>query len=486
MCASLKHGQGDTIDKSLISGYCSIRKNTMATDQIREMRKISIVTMLSGAVEWYCFMLFGLVTGVVFNSSSLFTSPTWSEFTKASVGWLVFALGFAARPFGAVFFGNLGDKAGRKASVIASLMTMGISTFIIGCLPCYDKAGVWSIVLLQFFYLVQCFGLGGSWGGGILMAFENADPKKKAFYAAVPQAGLPAGLTLAGLVLLVPYKLWHTQFLIWGWRVGFWIAILFAFLVLYIKVHIMETRDFQELQKKLEAAEKAQKQQAMPLVKMFKNYWKTILLGIGTRWIDGTMYNVFAVWSLSYLTRPKEAGGLICMDQGTSLLLNIIFALVNIPMVFFTGALADKFGKGKIYSIGALSCAIWTIPGLLILEKYGSNPAISLLVIIIGWSICYSGIWATLGSLWSQLFETEVRYSAISFVYHAPAFFVGGLVPYICEFLASRDNGHVLYIGIFAAAVALVSLWSGIALQRRHDRQVALSSNHETESPCPG
>jgi MFS family permease len=435
-------------------------------DQTRQMRRVSIVTLLSGAVEWYCFLLFGLATGIEFTPSKIFSDPTWSPFMAASIGWIIFAIGYIARPFGAMFFGSMGDRLGRKKSVMASLLVTGFSTFLIGCIPEYHQIGVWAVVFLQLFRITQCFGMGGSWGGGILMAFENADPKKKGFYASIPQAGLAVGLALAGVILLVPYKLISLEsFNAWGWRISFWVAVLFAFLVAYIKTHMMETKDFQALQAKVEAQEKAQKQQAMPLRTMFTKYWKTLLLGVGTRWIDGTWYNVIAVWILSYVITK---GG---MNQGTSVLMNIIFAICIIPMILWAGKLTDKFTKGRIYIIGALGSGIFAIPGLLLIQKYPRNFWIVLIVIIIGWSVIYSFVWGSIAGLWSQMFETEVRYSGISFVYHAPSVLVAGCVPFICNWLQSITGG-LLGVGIFCLFVGLVSAWCGLMLKRRHARHV--------------
>jgi MFS family permease len=451
-------------------------------DQIKKMRKVSIVTLLSGAVEWYCFLLFGLATGIEFNATGIFSNPNWSEFTKSSVGWIIFAVGYIARPFGAMFFGSMGDRLGRKKAVIASLLTMGISTFLIGCLPEFHQIGVWSIVLLQLLRVIQCFGMGGSWGGGILMAFENADPKKKGFYAAIPQAGLPVGLALAGVVLLIPYSISKNAFDAFGWRVSFWFAVLLAFLVLYIKVHMMETKDFQELQKKVEAQEKEAKKQAMPLKIMFTKYWKTLLLGCGTRWIDGTWYNVIAVWTLGYLTLSVAKGGHVGMSQSNSLIINIIFSVCIIPMIFLAGKLSDKFGKARIFMIGALSCGIFAVPGLLLFQHFASNFWVITIIIVIGWSGLYSLVWGSIASLWSQLFETEVRYSGISFVYHAPSVIVAGIVPFVANWLQSLAHGGLIGIGIFCLIIGIISTLCGYELKKRHAKQMALEGKSGIEN----
>lgn len=432
-------------------------------NQSASLKKVALVTLLGGAVEWYCFLLYGQAAGTVFNK--VFFSGVSDPYSAQILSYISFAIGYLARPFGAMFFGNYGDKLGRKFTVIASLGFMGVSTFAIGWIPSYDKIGVAAPILLQVFRLTQCFGMGGKWGGGILMAFENADPKERAFYAAIPQMGLPVGLALASFLLAVPsYFLPESAFLNYGWRVSFMVSAVLIVLIMYIRLNIMETKDFSEAQEKVKQKEQEEKKMAMPLLEMFRNYWKTLLLGIGTRWIDGVFYNVFAVFTLSYATQQ------LGVSQSVMYGINIIFALVSMPFVLKAGKLADKWGKGRLFCLSSIACGIVAVPGLLLIQYSGGNPLIITLVIIVGWSICYAGIWGVLGSLWAQLFETEVRYSGISFVYHAPSFLVAGIVPSLCTYFLKISNGSVMIIGIFVVFVSIVSTICGYIMQKRHDK----------------
>lgn len=435
-------------------------------NQSASLKKVALVTLLGGAVEWYCFLLYGQAAGTVFNK--VFFSGVSDPYSAQILSYISFAIGYLARPFGAMFFGNYGDKLGRKFTVIASLGFMGVSTFAIGWIPSYDKIGVAAPILLQVFRLTQCFGMGGKWGGGILMAFENADPKERAFYAAIPQMGLPVGLALASFLLAVPsYFLPENVFLNYGWRVSFMVSAVLIVLIMYIRLNIMETKDFSEAQEKVKQKEEEEKKMAMPLLEMFRNYWKTLLLGIGTRWIDGVFYNVFAVFTLSYATQQ------LGVSQSVMYGINIIFALVSMPFVLKAGKLADRWGKGRLFCLSSIACGIVAVPGLLLIQYSGGNPLIITLVIIVGWSICYAGIWGVLGSLWAQLFETEVRYSGISFVYHAPSFLVAGIVPSLCTYFLKISNGSVMVIGIFVVFVSIVSTACGYIMQKRHDNNMA-------------
>ncbi len=440
-----------------------MKTNNKLDSTTKSMRNVAIITLIGGAVEWYCFLLFGQASGTVF--SEVFFSGVSDPSAALILSYLTFAVGYLARPFGAMFFGNYGDKLGRKFIVILSLVLMGGSTFAIAFIPSYDEIGIAAPILLQIFRLIQCFGLGGKWGGGILLAFENAEPKKRAFYAAIPQMGLPVGLVTASLLLAIPsYLLGEQAFLDYGWRISFAASAILIVVIIIIRLRIMETKDFMEAQSKAREKELTEKKTAMPLMVMFKNYWKTVLLGIGTRWIDGVFYNVFAVFTLSYAT--KYLG----VPQSYMYLVNAIVALIAIPFVLGAGKLADKVGKGKLFVISSIGCAITAIPALTIIENSNGNIIVITAVIIFTWSVIYSGIWGVLGSLWAQLFETEVRYSGISFVYHAPSFLVAGIVPTISTALFTM-HGNLTSLGIFVTFVAIVSALCGYVLQYRHDKK---------------
>lgn len=231
------------------------------------------------------------------------------------------------------------------------------------------------------------------------MAFENADPRERAFYAAIPLMGLPVGLALASFLLAVPsYFLPESAFLNYGWRVSFMVS---------------------------------------------------------------------AVFTLSYATQQ------LGVSQSVMYGINIIFAFVSMPFVLKAGKLADRWGKGRLFCLSSIACGIVAVPGLLLIQYSGGNPLIITLVIIVGWSICYAGIWGVLGSLWAQLFETEVRYSGISFVYHAPSFLVAGIVPSLCTYFLKISNGSVMVIGIFVVFVSIVSTACGYIMQKRHDNNMA-------------
>ncbi|MDY2905382.1 MAG: MFS transporter [Caecibacter massiliensis] len=427
----------------------------------RSLRKIAGVTLYESAVQWYCFLLYGTAAGTVFNK--VFFSVTGDEITALIMSYMSFAIGYIAGPFGAVFFGQVGDKRGRKFTMYVSLMMMGISTSIIGFLPPAATAGVWIVIVLQIMRLAQCFGRGGTWGGAILLAYENVPENRRNFYACIPQIGLPIGLGLSSIFLLVPtWFLDESAFFSWGWRISFLAAIILTIIAVLLKGHMMETEDFKKAQAKLEEQEREGKKQKVGFIPMVKGYWKTLLLGCGTRWVDGTFYNIFIVWILSYCI------GWLGMPLYETYLITIIACIFKIPFTLFGGWCAQRFGTTTTFVIGGLASAFLSIPTLKVIEWSHGDLLITMIGIVIGWSIAYNLIWAVLGSLWSSYFETEVRYSGISFVYHVPSFIVAGIVPAVCTYLISYGNGDTIYVGIYSTVVALISVACALILKRRY------------------
>ena len=226
----------------------------------------------------------------------------------------------------------------------------------------------------------------------------------------------------------------------------------------------METEDYKKAQKKLEAQEAEAKKEKVGFIPMIKGYWRTLLLGCGTRWVDGTFYNIFIVWILSY-----------CIDWlGMPLIytyvITIIACIFKIPFTLFGGWCAQKMGSSKTFIIGGLASAALSIPTLKVIEWSHGNLWITIIGIVLGWSIAYNLIWAVISSLWSSYFETEVRYSGISFVYHVPSFLVAGMVPTICTLLINYGNGNTIYVGLYSAIVALISVGCCILLKYRHEQ----------------
>lgn len=429
-------------------------------ERTRKLDQIAWITLFDSAVQWYCFLLYGTAAGTVFNK--VFFSNVDDPQVALLLSYMSFAIGYIAGPFGAVFFGHVGDRRGRKFTMLASLILMGVATSVIGLLPPAATAGLWTAVVLQLMRLAQCFGRGGTWGGSILLAYENVPENRRALYGAIPQIGLPVGFGLSSILIAIPSATMdETMFLTYGWRVPFLAAIVLTILVVVFKEKLTETEDFKKAQARIEAMDAEAKKDKIGFIPMVKGYWMTLLLGSGTRWVDGTFYNIFIVWILSYCIIYLE------MPVFQTYLITIIACIFKIPFTFLGGWVASKIGNTNTFVIGALSSALLSIPTLKLIEYTRGHFFLTATVIVLGWSIAYNLIWACMGSLWSSYFETEVRYSGISFVYHVPSFLVAGMVPPICAYLVDIADGDTIYVGIFSTAVALISAWCAIELRRR-------------------
>ncbi|QCC86177.1 MFS transporter [Desulfovibrio desulfuricans] len=425
-----------------------------------EMRKVVLASLLGATIEWYDFFLYGVVAGIVFNKLYF---PTADPFMGTILAYSTFAIGYLARPLGGFIFGHYGDKLGRKRMLILTMVIMGIATMGIGIVPTYASIGIAAPILLQTLRLCQGLGLGGEWGGAVLMTYEYASDRQKAFYASIPQMGLATGLCLSsGMVALLSWLLDNEQFLTWGWRFAFLISVVLIAIALYVRTHILETPEF----RKVEATGETRKK-TLPIVTVCQNYPGNIALGVGARWIDGVFFNVLAVFSITYLVQQ------IHTSRTEALTAVMIAALIMCPFILIAGRLADRFGRGNIYGLASLACGISVFPSFWLMQSSGGNMFLVGLAIAIPLSIFYAGVFGPEAALFSDLFPAEVRYTGISIVYQFPGFLVAGIVPGVCTALIQWNDGDPFYICIFVLIAAATSAFSAFTIQARHNRLAA-------------
>lgn len=428
----------------------------------KEIRKVVLASLLGATIEWYDFFLYGVVAGIVFNK--LFF-PTSDPYIGTLLAYTTFAIGYLARPFGGFIFGHFGDKIGRKSMLVLTMLIMGLATIGIGLVPTYESIGLAAPILLQSFRLLQGLGLGGEWGGAVLMTYEYASKKERAFYASIPQMGLATGLCLSsGVVALLSMTLTDAQFLEWGWRIAFLMSVFLVGIALYVRMSILETPDFQKVQDNA-AREKTKKQ--LPIVRVCKNHPFNILLGVGARWVDGVFFNVLAVFVITYLVQY------IHVDRTSALWLVMIAALVMCPFIAIFGSLADKYGRGKIYGICAVLCGISIFPSFWLMQHSGGNLFLIALAIIIPLSVFYAGIFGPEAAVFADLFPADVRYTGISICYQFPGFLVAGIVPGLCTYFMGLTGGDPIYVCCYTAVACFTSAVSGFIIQHRHNIAVA-------------
>lgn len=435
-------------------------------DQQKNLRRVVISSILGAVIEWYDFFLYGVVAGLFFNQ--LFF-PDFDPRIGTMLAFATFAVGFVARPLGGVIFGHFGDKIGRKKVLILTLEIMGIATVAIGLIPSYATIGIWAPVLLILCRLAQGIGLGGEWGGAVLMSFESAPAHKRAFYASLPQIGMSVGLLLAsGVIGLASMLLTDEAFLNWGWRMAFILSAILLIVGSYMRKTVQETKDFSEAKAKLPEAK-------YPLLDAFKRYPKMMLACMGARFIDGVSFNVFGVYSLTFLTQNHG------IDRTHALWAVMISSVVMSVFIPVWGHVADRIGKAKVYGICALILGFASFPSFWVVENHADSFFLVCLAIGLPFGILHSAVFGTMASLFSESFDPSVRYSGISFVYQFTAIFASGLTPLFATVLTGWAGGEPWYLCAYFAIVGVLSASCTLWMRRmsRDSRKPSRSAGEE-------
>ncbi|WP_345793913.1 MFS transporter [Thauera sp. JM12B12] len=415
-----------------------------------EVRRVVTASLIGATIEWYDFFLYGVVAGIVFNK--LFF-PADDPLVATMLAYGTFAVGFVSRPLGGVIFGHFGDKLGRKSMLVMTLMIMGIATVLIGLVPTYEQIGIWAPILLLVLRVAQGIGLGGEWGGAVLMAFEYAPKERRGFYASIPQIGLALGLCMAsGVVALLSWLLSDAQFLAWGWRVAFLLSFLLVVVGMYIRLNVMETPEFAKVK---DAGEEIK----LPIKEVITKYPGNVLAGMGARYIDGVFFNVFGVFSIAYLTQTLD------IPRTDALLGVMAAALVMVVTIPFFGGLSDRIGRTRIYFWGSLLTGLSAFAGFWLMKHSGGSLTTVWFAIIIPFGVFYAAVYGPEAALFAELFDARVRYSGISFVYQFSGIFASGITPIIATYLLQKGHGEpwliCAYVGFAAVVSALSARWIG-------------------------
>ena len=418
-----------------------------STPDEKAIRKVVISALVGASIEWYDFFLYGVVAGIVFNKLYF---PAGDPVIATLLAYTTFAVGFVTRPLGGVIFGHFGDKIGRKSMLVITLMIMGVATFLIGLVPTYAQIGIGAPLLLLLLRVLQGIGLGGEWGGAVLMAYEYAPKEKRGFYASLPQIGLAIGLCMAsGVVALLSSLLSDAQFLAWGWRVAFLLSGFMVIVGMYIRLTIQETPEF--------AAVKARNAELrIPFADMIRRYPGNVLKGMGARYIDGVFFNVFAVFSINYLTNTIKISR---TEALLGVMASALFMIVTIP---YFGRLSDRVGRARVYMWGSLITALASFPAFWLMTHSDGNVMLIWLSIIIPFGILYAAIYGPEAALFCDLFDATVRYTGISFVYQFSGIFASGITPIIATALLRSGGGQpwqICWYVVFAGAVSAFCAW---------------------------
>jgi len=407
----------------------------------RALIEAIVASTIGTTIEWYDFFLFGLMTATVFPR--LFF-PENTPFLAQLLSFATFTAGFVARLPGGIFFGYLGDRIGRKSTLVATLLLMGLSTTCIGLLPTADRIGVAGPVLLTILRVVQGFGVGGEWGGSVLLALEYGHRGRRGFFASWPQAGVPLGLlTSSGVVYLFQSGLSEENFLAWGWRVPFLLSALLIVIGLVIRVRILETPLFQQLQKTQQVAR-------TPIRETLRRHWREVLLAAGSRISENSCFYLFSTYVLAYGTKVLGVG----RDQ--------MFLAINLAAAveFFTiplwGILSDYWSRKGMFVAGSLLLITFAGPYYALLDT--RHPAGIVAAVVLSLAICHAILYSVQASLIPELFGTRLRYTGASLGYQLAAPVAGGTAPIIAATIVEAFPGHWWPLAAYVVGIGVLSL----------------------------
>ena len=401
-----------------------------------------IASAIGTSIEWYDFFLYGVAAALVFPQKFF---PRADPYMGALLSFSTYFVGFAARPVGAAIFGHFGDRIGRKTSLIATLLLMGFSTAAIGLVPDYDHIGIWGAVLLTICRVMQGIGVGGEWGGSVLMSAEWGDRRRRGFLTSWTQFAAPAGMVLANGTLSFMTYVSGDAFLFWGWRVPFLLSLVLVAVGFYIRIGILETPVFARLRAggRIERA---------PVAEVLRRHWREVVLTALVRTGQQTPFYIFTTYVLTYATQTLK------LDRSTVLnfvMLQALMSLVTIPLF---GHLSDVIGRRRVTAIGCVAMMVWPFAYFWLLDT--RSLGLVFLAILLGLPI-QDLQYGPQAALIAESFPARLRYSGSSLGYQLASITAGGPAPIVAIWLFKRfgsSSAIAAYVSI-AAMISLVALW---------------------------
>jgi metabolite-proton symporter len=416
---------------------------TSATVDAPSQSRIAVASFIGTAIEFYDFYIYGTAAALVFGT--LFF-PSFSATAGTLAALATFAVGFIARPLGAILFGHFGDRLGRKRMLITSLLVMGISTVLIGCVPSFAAIGVAAPILLAVLRFLQGIGLGGEWGGAVLLATEYAPAGKRGLYSAYPQLGPAIGFALGNfLYLVLSASMSPESFTSWGWRIPFWASAVLLVVGFYIRMRIAETPVFRE------SVVQAHQQARVPFLELLRRQPVVLILATLSFILAFTMFYTITTFCLTYATTELH------VDKTTMLTEAIVASLLMGAATLWFAAVSDRVGRRKLCIIAAVLSGIWAFPLFWLIQT--RQPILIGIAMTVG-LVCFALLYGPMGAYFPELFRVRYRYSGSSFAYSAAGIIGGGISPLIATDVLARTHATtgVSWYLIGIAVLCLVCL----------------------------
>ncbi|HEY2756310.1 MAG TPA: MFS transporter [Pseudolabrys sp.] len=428
-----------------------------------QLRKAVIASTIGTTIEWYDFFIYGTAAGLIFGK--LFF-PNSDPLTATLAAFGTYFVGFIGRPIGAAIFGHYGDRIGRKATLIATLLLMGIATFLIAFVPTYASIGIWGAVILTVLRTIQGIGVGGEWGGSVLLAMEwSRHHGQRGLVASWPQFGVPCGLFLANLAILAFSRWSGDEFLTWGWRIPFAISIVLVGVGLWIRLGILETPVFQELLDK-------RKIERTPIIEVIKKQPREIILSALLRTAEQAPFYIFTAFIFAY------AVGTLHMSRDFILMAVLVAAAVSFVTIPLSGHISDRIGRRKMYLIGTFAVGVFGFIYFGMVDT--AIPSLVFIAIVLS-LIPHDMMYGPQAALIAEAFTPRLRYSGASLGYQLASITAGGPAPIIATALLAAYQSSFA-IAVYIAGCAVISL-AATALMPDYTGQ-DISAEYDEVSPA--